>query len=110
MGTETAYLRAILATVARQAYPPDQLVELVTSNAGGKRQLDAYNMCDGTHTQAEIAKSVGLDKGNFSRSISRWINLEIVIRVGDRAEAKPVHVYPLCMDQLGQKKGKKNGG
>lgn len=109
MGAETTYLKAILATVARQAFPPDRLLELVTSNAGSKKQLDAFNMCDGTHTQSEIADSVKLDKGSLSRSISRWIDLGIVIRVGDGAEAKPVHVYPLSKEHLGKKKGKKNG-
>jgi hypothetical protein len=109
MGTEATYLKAILSTVARQAFPPDRLAELVMSNTGGKKQLEAFNMCDGNHTQSQIAESVGLDKGNFSRSMSRWIDLGIVIRVGDGTEAKPVHVYPLSKEYLGSKRVKKNG-
>jgi hypothetical protein len=110
MGTEATYLRAILSTVARQAFPPDRLAELVMSNSGGKKQFDAFNMCDGNNSQSAVADSVGLDKGSLSRSISRWIELGILIRVGEGPEAKPVHVYPLAKDYLVKKKGKKDGG
>jgi hypothetical protein len=106
MSTEATYLKAILGTVARQAFPPEKLADLVTSNSGGKKQLQAFNMCDGSRTQAEIASSVGLDKGNFSRSISRWIELGIVIRLGEGAEAKPLHVYPLSDGYLSRRKSK----
>ncbi len=75
-----------------------------------KKQLEAFNMCDGNHSQSEIAESVGLDKGSLSRSLSRWIDLGIVIRVGEGNEAKPVHVYPLSKDYVGKTKGKRNGG
>jgi hypothetical protein len=104
---EQTYLKAILATVERQAFPPDQLGEMVKSNVGGDKQLAAYNLCDGEHTQAEIASSVGLDKGNLSRSISRWIELGILIRVGDGSEAKPTHLYQPPTDQFSKKKAKK---
>src|SRR5712692_9181711 len=69
VSAEETYLRAILATVARQAFPPERLAELVASNAGGEKQIAAYNLCDGEHTQSEIASAVGLDRGNLSRSI-----------------------------------------
>jgi hypothetical protein len=106
MNTEATYLKAILATVARQAFPPEKLADLVTSNSGGKKQLEAFNMCDGNHTQSEIAASVRLDKGSLSRSISRWVELGIVIRLGEGAEAKPVHVYPISDGYLARKKSK----
>jgi hypothetical protein len=109
MTIETAYLRGILATVARQAFPPDRLAELVLSNVGGKKQIEAFNLCDGSRMQSEIARSVGLDKGSLSRSISRWIELGIVIRVGEGIEAKPTHVYPLPKDCLKKKKRSRNG-
>jgi hypothetical protein len=34
-----------------------------------------------------------LDAGNLSRSIGKWIEAGVVIRVGD--EKLPLHVYPL---------------
>lgn len=108
VNVETSYLKAILATVARQSFPPEQLAAMITANVGGVKQIAAYNLCDGEHTQLEIAQAVGLDKGNLSRSISRWVELGIVIRLGEGAEAKPAHLYQLPKDQRG-KKGMKNG-
>jgi hypothetical protein len=40
-------------------------------------------------------KELGLDQGNFSKTITRWIDEGIVIRVGEKREARPLHVYPL---------------
>jgi hypothetical protein len=104
---EASYLRAILATVARQAFPPERLAGLVTPHVGGAKQIAAYNLCDGAHTQTQIAESVGLDKSNLSKSIGRWIDLGIVLRIGEGADARLVHVYPLPKDQY-VKRGKKN--
>jgi hypothetical protein len=55
-------LQAILATVGRQTFPPQTLGEIV----GTSKQIAAYNMCDGSKSQAEVAKSLKLDSGNFS--------------------------------------------
>jgi DNA-binding MarR family transcriptional regulator len=92
--SDVTYLRAILATVARQTFPPSTLRDLVApAGAGGEKQIRAYNLCDGTQTQGEIAKELGLDSGNFSRTLNRWVDHGIVIRVGEGRDAKPVHVY-----------------
>jgi hypothetical protein len=40
-------------------------------------------------------KELGLDPGNFSKTLNRWIDEGIVIRVGEKREARPLHVYPL---------------
>lgn len=109
MSIEATYLKAILATVARQAFPPDRLAELVTSHVGGEKQIAAFNLCDGTKSQSQIADSVGLDKSNFSKSINRWVELGIAVKIEEGGEVRPVHVYPLARDQRGRKKGKKNG-
>lgn len=92
---ESAYLRAILATIARQTFPPSTLHDLITRGGGGEKQLRAYNLCDGTRSQSEIAKELGLDAGNFSRSLARWVDAGIVIRVGEAREIRPIHVYQL---------------
>lgn len=94
MGSQEAYLRAILATVARQTFPPEKILEIMGPNSGEK-QLRAFNLCDGTKSQAEIAKVLGLDQGNFSKSVARWIDAGILIRVGENKESRPLHVYPL---------------
>lgn len=94
MDTRDAFLRAILATVARQTFSPADVLEIL-GPAAGKKQHRAYNMCDGSRTQTEIAKEIGLDPSNFSKTLNRWIDEEIVIRVGENREARPLHVYQL---------------
>lgn len=94
METQDVLLRAILATVARQTFPPARIVEIMGPNAGEK-QRRAFNLCDGSRSQADIAKELGLDQGNFSKSLARWIDEGIVIRVGEKRESRPLHVYPL---------------
>lgn len=94
MNPQEAYLRAILATVARQALPPEKILEIMGPNSSEK-QFKAFNLCDGTKTQAEIAKESGLDSSNFSKSLGRWVDAGIVIRVSQGREVRPVHVYPL---------------
>lgn len=106
--SEVAYLRAILATVARQTFPPGQLRELILRGGAGEKQLRAFNLCDGTRSQSEIAKEAGLDAGNFSRSLSRWVDAGIVVRVGEGREVRPVHVYPL--PEALSRKGKTTDG
>lgn len=88
-----ALLRAILSTVARQAFSEARLREIVMSRGAGQAQMKAYNACDGTKTQSEIAKAEGLDRGNFNRTLSRWEEAGIIFRIGP--DEKPLHVYPL---------------
>lgn len=92
---EETYLRAILATVARQTFPPEVLLELITAGAAGRKQVDAYNLCDGSNLQAEIARKLALDRSNFSKTLSRWVDAGIVIRIVSGRESRPLHVYPL---------------
>ncbi|WP_342725656.1 MarR family transcriptional regulator [Bradyrhizobium sp. B097] len=86
-------LRGILATVARQTFPPQTLAKIVVGNNGSAKHLLAYNLCDGATPQTEICKKAKLDPGNFSRSLTRWIESGVVIRIG--GERLPLHVYPL---------------
>lgn len=88
-------LRAILATVARQTFPIEYLIEKVAVGSDKLKQVNAYNLCDGSRSQTEIAKVVGLDAGNFSRTVSRWIDLGIVVKLGKSSDIKLVHVYPI---------------
>ena len=92
MNSQESYLRAILATVARQTFPPALLVELV---GRGEKQLRAFNLCDGTRTQGEIATELKLDASNFSKSLGRWIDAGVAIRIGEGRDVRPIHVYPI---------------
>jgi DNA-binding HxlR family transcriptional regulator len=98
MDTADSLLRAILATVARRTFPTADIYKIVAPVAGSDKQLAAYNLCDGETPQAEIGKRAKLDKGNLSRSISRWIEAGIVVRVGE--DQYPMHVYPLTRSGL----------
>lgn len=91
MDNSDVYLKAMLAMLARQSFPPEKLPDLV----GKDKQIQAYNLCDGTRTQTEVAKSLGLDSGNFSKTAARWAELGILIRITEVKEVRPVHLYPL---------------
>jgi hypothetical protein len=98
MDNNESLLRAILATVARSAFPAATIYKIVAPTAGSDKQLAAYNLCDGKTPQADIGKQAKLDKGNLSRSISRWIEAGIVVRVG--RDQLPMHVYPITKSDL----------
>lgn len=94
---EEALLRAILSAVARQTFPPQTLYALVAPKSGMQKQIDAFNLCDGSRTQGEIAKQLGLDASNFSKQVRRWVELGIMIKVVQDGAEKPIHVYPIVV-------------
>ena len=108
MTNQEVYLKAILATLARQTFPPEALSKLVAPTKAGERQLLAYNMCDGSRSQTEIAKELSLDPGAFSRTVSRWVELGILVRVGEKRDTRLVHLYPRSIESF--KHSKANGG
>jgi len=90
-----ALLRAILMTVARQSFSVEQLADIVLSKTATAKQVRAYNMCDGSKGQAEIARALKLDAGNFSRTVARWVTEGVVFRLGEGRDARLLHAYPL---------------
>jgi CRP-like cAMP-binding protein len=98
--TETL-LKAILSTVARQTFSEGRLREIIMPRGSGQAQMKAYNACDGTKTQSDIAKAEGLDRGNFSRTLARWEEAGIIFRLGP--DEKPLHVYPLRPESTSNK-------
>lgn len=95
MSNSEAYLRAILGVVSRQAIPPAELFAQVAVGATKVKQIEAYNLCDGSLTQGEVAKKVGLDPGNFSRTMARWADDGLVVRTEINGQMRPVHLYPI---------------
>jgi len=95
-------LRAILSAIARQTFPLHDLLSIVRSGGAGDKQVSAFNMCDGTKSQGEVAKALKLDAGNFSRTVARWIEEGILVRLGDGREAKLLHAYPVPVDKKGK--------
>lgn len=88
-------LKALLHVSARAAFPPDRLRRIVLSKGAGEKQVRAFNLCDGSRTQGEIAKALKINSGNFSRTAARWLDEGIVVRLGDGRDATLLHVYPL---------------
>jgi hypothetical protein len=101
--TTEALLKGILATVARMALLPEALYKIVAATYGSDKQVLAYNLCDGETPQAEIGKKAKLDPGSLSRSMAKWVEAGVVIRVG--ADQLPLHLYPLTRPTA--KSGKK---
>ena len=92
VNTTGALLKGIFATVGRTAFSPDKLYKIVAPTAGSAKQLLAYNLCDGETSQAEIGRRAKLDKSSLGKTISKWVEFAIVIRVG--ADGHPLHLYP----------------
>jgi hypothetical protein len=93
VNTTDALLRGILAAVGRAAFPPETLQKIIAPTAGSGKQVLAYNLCDGQTPQTEIGKKAKVDTANLSKSIAKWIEAGVVIRVG--ADEHPLHLYPL---------------
>jgi hypothetical protein len=93
VNTTDSLLKGILATVGRTAFPPDKLYKIVAPTVGSAKQVLAYNLCDGETPQAEIGKRTKLDRGNLSKTIAKWVEAGVIVRVGD--DGHPLHLYPL---------------
>lgn len=95
MSKDEVYLRAILATVARQTFSLSDILSHVAPRSGSEKQVTAYNLSDGTRSVAQIATEARLDKSNLRKSIKRWVDAGIVVKIEAGQEIHPVHVYPI---------------
>jgi len=85
-------LESLLHVIGRAVIKVNEVCEIVGAR---KKQIKAYNLCDGSLTFGEIVKKAGLDKGSLSRSIDRWVKSGIVFRFAEGKELKPLHVFPI---------------
>ena len=88
----TDFLLPGLQLLGRLAIPLDQIIKIIGS---GKKQLRAYNLCDGTKQQLDIAKESKIAPGNFNNTLDRWVENGIIFLVGNSARKRPLHVYPV---------------
>jgi hypothetical protein len=96
-----ALLRGVLSMMARMAIPPNALLQIVAPKGGaGDAQLSAYNLCDGTRSQGEIAKELKIDPGSFSRTVARWVEAGVVLRLEEPSNVKLLHIYPLTKEHV----------
>jgi hypothetical protein len=101
-------LRCAIQVVGRIAMRPEQVGEVLAAKVlaakVAAKQLKAYNLCDGTKTQGEVAKAAGLDAGNFSRTASRWVNSGVLFKIGSGRDARLLHLYPLAKSDVRKRK------
>ena len=83
-------LRAQLNLLGRIAFKDEALEQVV-----GKANREAYNLCDGTRTQAEIVKAKKLDSGNFSRTVTKWIEAGVLFKLPDGKDFKLQYLFPI---------------
>jgi hypothetical protein len=85
-------LECLIHVIGRASMKSEEIKTVVGE---GKKQVRAYNLCDGILTQNEIAAKAGLDQGNFSRSVDRWAKSGIVFRFKEGNEVKFLHIFPI---------------
>jgi hypothetical protein len=88
-------LRCAIQVIGRAALPPDRVREIVGSGKKFKKQLHAFNLCDGSRTQKEIAQESGINQGNLSRTLTRWRKHGILFVFGEGKQSTFLHIYPL---------------
>ncbi len=91
-------LQMLISVIARGSFLEDRLRKIVIPSKSPEKYLAAYNLCDGKHSQAEIVKLTGLDKGNLSRVIDRWVSTGVIFEIGEGSQVKLLHLYPLAPD------------
>jgi len=85
-------LETLIHVIGRVAVPLDRVYDIVGNNA---KQIKAFNLCDGTVTQLEIAKKCGIDPGNFNRAVNRWVENGVAFWLGSGKEARLLHIYSI---------------
>ena len=88
-----AWARALLQVVARGPVSEDAIRKVVAPKGTEKKQLKAYNLCDGTRTEADIAGSLGVKAEFMKRSIDRWVTAGVAFRLD--GDGRPLHLYPV---------------
>ena len=86
-------LGCLIQVIGRTAVPEAGVRKVVGSSS---KQVRAFNLCDGTRTQTEIRKAVGLDAGNFSNTAKRWIESGVAFEFRKGKESRLLHIYPLA--------------
>ena len=89
---ETDLLRCLLHVVGRTAISANDVREVV---GGGKNRVKAFNLFDGSRTILEVARTTKIDQGNLSRAVGRWVENGIAYWVGEGADARLLHIYPI---------------
>jgi len=82
-----------LQILGRAVIPPSKVRKIIREK--NKKQIQAFNLCDGTLTVTEIAKKCRLNQGNLSRTMAMWCENGIAFKIGNGKNARFRHLYPL---------------
>lgn len=94
MANSDVYLRAMMSLIARQTFSTERLAQIVSPTTNAKLIL-AFNLCDGSRTQADIVGELKLDRGNFSKTVKKWEEEGAIVRTESENGTALVHVFPL---------------
>jgi len=92
----------LVKLMGRLAYPEPTLRKIILRTSKSANYLRAYNLCDGTKTRIEVAKAAGLDKDNFNKRATKWIQQGILFEVGSGRSPHLLHLYPLSSDTMSE--------
>jgi len=102
-GWNQGEIKILLQLVARIAIPEEKVRKIILGgrklDETSKRYLRAYNLATNL-TQGEIAKKTGIDQGNLSRVITRWIEAGIIFAEPSGKGLRLQHVYPISVESI----------
>ncbi|SRR6266480_3643050 len=90
---DTDLLRCLVQVIGRAAIPPEEIISVIGKR---KKQIKAFNLCDGTRTLGDIARKAKINQGNLSRTTARWVEQGILFRIGEGKAARLIHIYPIA--------------
>ncbi|MFQ5909411.1 MAG: hypothetical protein ACE5IJ_01665 [Thermoplasmata archaeon] len=86
----------IVSLLGRLSFKPEEIREIV---AAGKKNpekyIEGYNACDGTRTQTDISKVIGVSQGTLSPIIREWEEIGIVYQVARPKGSFYKKLYPI---------------
>jgi len=89
-------LECLIHTIGRAAIKVEEVRELAAIKGKyTEKYVTAFNLCNGTLTLSNIAEKSGLDQGNLSRVVDRWVKNGIVFRYEEGNEVRLLHVFPI---------------
>lgn len=72
----------IISLLGRLSFKPDEIRKIVSKGKQNPdRYIEGYNACDGTRTQKEISKVIGVSPGTLAPIIREWDEIGIVYDV-----------------------------
>jgi hypothetical protein len=97
-------LEVLVHLVGRSVVPLQKLEQIVAPTRGSEKQIRAFNLCDGSRTQAQIVKELNLNQGNFSTGTARWEAAGVLYRIKSGSEQRLLHIYPLPERKVSKRK------